>query len=187
MPLRDGLLVRQPMLRMTHDHHGLAAPGDRSKRLGVFGIADDAQVGVAVLNDFAHAMGVEVLQPHLSAGMLRGEPLHERAHVMKADRVDRRHDEAAGLGVVERADLLLELFVAADNFAAAVVEALAFGSKAERPRRPVEQLHAEPPFERLHNLAGARLRDIVLVGGARKALALDDVAEDFQGFGVHRW
>ncbi len=170
---------------MADEHQRFVPPGNRAERVGLLRVAEDAELGVAAFDHLAHAMGMEVLQPHRRPRMLGGEPLHERAHVMQADRVDRGHDQAAGLGVVQRADFFFQLLVPLHDLPAAVVEALALGGQIEGSLRAIEELDLQPLFNRLDDLAAVRLRNVVVVGGAREAPPVDHVAEDFEGSDVH--
>ena len=97
----------------------------------------------------------------------------------QADRVDRRHGEPRDDRFVQRADFALQVVVPLHDHAGAFVKLVPFGREHERPLRAVDQLHAQPLFQLMHDLAGVRLRNAVELGGTRKAAMVDDVAERF--------
>ena len=168
------------MAGMADDHHRLAPPGDRGQGFSLFRVADDAEVGVVVLDFLDHAMRMEILQPHRRPRMLLRELLHERAHVVKADRVDRRDHQPSRFGVVQRFDLNFQLFVLLHQLAAAVVVAAALFGQLEGTLRAIEELDAKPLFQGLDHVAHVRLRNVVVVGRAGEAPPVDYVAEDFE-------
>ena len=104
---------------------------------------------------------------------------------MEADGIDRGHAHPSGDLLMKRPDLVLEGVIAGDQLAAAVEEHLPFARRHQRPLRPFDQCDAEPVLELTDHLAGAGLRNLIVLGGAGKAPPDDNVAEYFEGFEVH--
>ena len=128
---------------------------------------------------------MEVFEADVRLRMLAHEFLQVAAHVVEPDGIDCGHPHPACHLFVERPHLVLKGVVAVDDLPAAVEKDLPLAGGRERPLRPLDQLHSEPVFQLAHDLAGAGLRNAVVLSRAGKTAARHDVAEDFQGLEVH--
>ena len=125
-------------------------------------------------------MGMLIFQPDVGLGILAEKLLQVAVHQVQADRIDRHHADPAGHLLVQRADLIFQGVVALDQLATAFVIRLPLGSEHERAFGAVDQLDAQPLLQLVHDLAGPRLGNAVLVGGPREAPPADDVAKHLQ-------
>ena len=128
---------------------------------------------------------MEIFQANVCLGVLTAELLDVATHMVETHGVDRRHANAAGHLLVERADLVFDRLVGRQDLAAALVKHLALGRGHQRPLRPLDELHAQSVLELANHLAGPRLGDAVVFGRPGKAPPGNDVAEDLERLEVH--
>jgi hypothetical protein len=183
--------VRQRVAGCTDEHDRLLPPRFRLKRARAARVADDADVGLPLLDRLDDAIGVEVFETDVGLGVPAHELLHVTAHVVEADGVDRRHAHAARDLVMQRPDRIHQRIVAGDDLPAAVIERLPLAGRRQGPFGPLDEPHAELRLQLPDDLAGGRLRHAVVLGRAGEAPPGDDVAEDRERLEVHvirrRW
>jgi hypothetical protein len=86
---------------------------------------------------------------------------------------------------MERSHPLFQDEVSFYDLATAGVIDFAFRSQREGAFRAIDQLRAQVPLQLINHLTGPRLRNAVLLGGARKTAPADDIAKHFEGLKVH--
>src|SRR5438094_982944 len=112
------------------------------------------------------------------------ETLHVPAHVVQADRIDRRDAHGAVDPGLHGGNPRLGLVPRLEEPAARLIEGLTFGRHDERPLGPVQELYPQFGLELLHRLAGGRLGDEVLGRAARERAKSHDVAVEPEGLEV---
>ena len=135
--------VRQRVAGCTDEHDRLLPPRLRLQRARAARVADDADVGLPLLDRLDDAIGVEVFETDVGLGVPAHELLHVAAHVVEADGVDRRHAHAARDLVMQRPDRIHQRIIAGDDLPAAVIEHLPLAGRRQGPLGPLDEPHAE--------------------------------------------
>ena len=132
-----------------------------------------------------HLVGMEALEQDARVRVHGHEGLHVAAHVVEADRVDRRHAHGALHPMPGRGEVRPRPLEARQEGPARLVEAAPLRRRLERPAGAVQELDVELGLELLDRLARRRLGDPAQAAPAGNAAEPHDVAEELEGLELH--
>lgn len=173
---------REAMAWGRDQDHRFIAPFGGLHRMGVFGVADHAEVDGALFDHAVDFVRMCQLVVQVGGGALACELFLQRWEVRESHRIDRCDDDVAGDtdgGVAAEADFVDQRIELPEDAREAVEELLAFGGEDEGAFGAIDEFDAEEFFEVLDALASSALRHAMFDGCVRKTSLAHDVVEHF--------
>src|SRR5437588_180215 len=181
-------LARERVVGSADEDEAVAAQRNDFEAATLFRIGDDAEVYGSAQNVAHDARRAAVFEVNLRLRVERHELAHDRRQLVKPDAVDGRHADSPPDRSRQLSHALFQLPVGRQHVAARMVERLARLRQVQLAptAHAFKQSAFELRFEAPHLLADSRLGDEVALRRLREAARLDEVAEDFERFDLHR-